>query len=414
MKSDNKRKTERRVVVTGLGVVSSLGIGWQEFWKNLIAGKSGISRVEAFDTSGYDRHFAGEVKNFDPTQFMSKQKAQRIGRASQMAIAASKLALKDARLKLNDKIRKRTAVCIGTTTGEIGLLEKFNDGIMIEGKNLISKITLSVYPASSLSANIATEFNISGKNIVFATACASGNYAVGQAFDLIRSKRCDYALAGGADGFSRIVFTGFARMYSIAPEKCQPFDKNRKGMIPGEGAGIVILESLENAQRRKAKIYSEILGYGLSSDAYHMTNPSTGGIIKAVKKALETAGINESQVDYISAHGTATLENDIAECQAINRVFGKITKTIPISSIKSMLGHTMGAAAALETIACCLAIQNSEVPPTINYREKDPYCDINCVPNKGRKHKVRLALNNSQAFGGNNACVIFSAKSNEK
>jgi len=405
MKSNPSKN--RRVVVTGLGVISSIGIGWKEFWKNLIAGKSGINRISAFDTSEYDRHYAGEVKSFDPTQFMSAKKAARMGRASQMSIAASLLALKDAKLPRASLREKITAVSIGTTTGEIQLLENFDDNRFLQKDRLLNNRTVSVFPSSSLSSSIADAFKLKGWNTVFATACASGNYAIGQVFDLIRSGRADFALAGGVDAFSRIVFTGFSRMFAIAPERCQPFDKNRQGMIPGEGAGILLLETLKNAQKRKAHIYAEVLGYGLSCDASHMTISDVAGITKSIQRALASSQIDISRVDYISAHGTGTLENDEAECKAINKVFGRFTPRIPASSIKSSLGHTMGAAAALEAISCCLAIEHHEIPPTINFEVKDKKCDIDCVPNTARKRTVNVALNNSQAFGGNNACVIL-------
>jgi len=406
MKSRESNKN-RRVVVTGLGVVSSLGIGWEEFWKNLIAGKSGISRVSSFDTSAYDRHYAGEVKNFDPTKFMSAKKAARMGRASQMAIAASKLALKDATIQPTSLREMTTAVSIGTTTGEIQLLENFNDNCFIPQKQLMSNQLVSVFPSSSLSSIIAAEFKLKGWNTVFATACASGNYAIGQAVDLIRSGKVEFAFAGGVDAFSRIIFTGFNRLFAVAPEQCQPFDRNRKGMIPAEGAGILLLETLESAQRRRAHIYAEVLGYGLSCDAAHMTISDSKGITKAIERALISSQINIDEVDYISAHGTGTQENDAAECVAINRVFGNLSQKIPVSSIKSALGHTMGAAAAFGAITCCLTIENHEIPPTINFNEKDEKCNVDCVPNMFRKHMVNVALNNSQAFGGNNACVTF-------
>ena len=402
----SEQNQKQRVVVTGLGCVSSLGIGWQELWQNLIAGKSGISPVEAFDTSGYDRHYGGEVKNFDPTKFMSKNKAAKIGRASQMAIAASKLAIKDAGLVLDDNVRKRTAVCIGTTTGEIGILEKYNDG-RFSKRDFFSK-HFSVYPAHSLSVNIAREFKLRNRNCVFATACSSGNAALAYGVSLIRSGKADLALVGGADGFSRILFTGFSRLGAVAPQKCQPFDRNRQGMIPAEGAAILLLESHEHAIKRNAKIYAEILGSGLSSDAYHMTQPRSQGVAKAINKALKNSGIASNRIDYISAHGTGTVENDKAECEAYKEVFEDALKTIPVSSVKSMLGHTMGASSALESIVCCLAMKYGEIPPTINYQENDPECLINCVPNKSLRKKINIILNNSQAFGGSNVSIILS------
>ena len=403
-----KLSDRQRVVVTGLGVISSLGIGWEEFWKNIMAGKSGISRITAFDTSSYDRHYAGEVKNFDPAQFINRRKIPMLGRASQMAIAASRLAIRDAGMNIADLRQLTCGVCIGTTMGEIRLLEKFADKQIVEKKQQVSENKISVFPSSSLGSNIAVELKLKGHNLVFATACASGNYAIGEAYDLIRSQKADFALAGGTDGFSRIVFTGFGRLFAMAPEKCQPFDKNRKGMMTGEGAGILLLENLENAKKRKAKIYAEILGYGMSCDASSMTAPLVCGIARSMKRALQSSGVKPEEIGYISAHGTGTIENDSAECKAAREVFGKNTDKIPMSSIKSMLGHTMGAASALEAIACCLAIARGEVPPTINIEEQDPECRFDCVPNKGRKYTVRIALNNSQAFGGNNASAIFS------
>lgn len=396
----------RRVVVTGLGVVSSLGLGWQEFWKNLLAGKSGISRIESFDTTPYDRHYGGEVKNFDPTQFMSKRKAEKIGRTSQMAIAAAMLALEDGNLEFRQINRNATSICIGTTAGEIGLLENYGD-YRLNNKIEFDTVLFSVFSAGSISASVARHFKIFNKNMIFSTACASGNYSLAYAFEQIKSSKVDCAIVGGADAFSRIVFTGFERIYAIDTEKCRPFDNGRKGMIPGEGAGMVLLESLESALKRNAPIYAEIIGYGLSCDAYRMTEPKVNGIVKALNKTLTSSAIRPEDVDYISAHGTGTVENDEAECKAINRVFGEKTKDIPVSSIKSMLGHTMGAASAFGAIACCLAIQHNAVPPTINHEKDDPKCAIDCVPNVSREHKVRIALNNSQAFGGNNASVIF-------
>lgn len=403
----SEKAKHRRVVITGLGCVSSLGIGKDEFWKNLIVGKSGISEVTSFDTSQYDRHYGGEVKNFDPAQFMSKAKAKRIGRASQMAIAASKLAIKDAQLTLNDEARKRTAVCIGTTMGEIGLLERLNDGrLAVEQVNFSENMAPS-FPAHLLSLNVVREFKLQNKNCVFGNACSSGNYAVGYAYNLIRKGHSDFALAGGADCFSRILFTGFSRLGAIAPDVCRPFDKNRQGMIPGEGAAILVLESLDGALKRNAKIYAEILGCGFSSDAYHMTQPKPESVCKAIIKGLNASKIKPEDVDYISAHGTGTQENDKAECEAFGKVFGSWLPQIPVSSIKSMLGHTMGAAAAFESIACCLAIQHGEIPPTINHLEDDPGCPINCVPNKSIKKEIETVLNSSQAFGGSNAALFL-------
>ena len=396
----------RRVVVTGLGVVSSLGIGWQEFWKNLIAGKSGISRISSFDTSGYNRHYAGEIKNFDPSIFLSKQKIASTGRASQLAIAAAKLAVRDADFDFDILKVSKMAVCIGTTVGELRHLELFHD--YIKSKSKVDKSEMiNAFPSNSLSASIAREFGLRGWNSVMATACSAGNYAIGYTYEMIKHGKINFGLAGGSDSFSRVVFTGFSRLYSIAEERCQPFDKNRQGMIPAEGAGVLFLESLDSAIKRSAPIYAEIIGYGLSCDGQHMTIPTCDAVIMSIKGSLESAGVQSNAIDYISAHGTGTSENDKVECAALENIFGSRLKKIPVSGIKSMLGHTMGAASAIEAIGCCLSIKTAKIPPTINFETFDPDCNIDCVPNKFASKKVCVALNNAQAFGGNNSCLVI-------
>ncbi len=400
-------KNDRRVVVTGLGVISSIGIGWPNFWRNLIAGTSGISRITSFDTFDYDRHFGGEVKNFKPEEFIDRRKIKRMGRTSQLAVAASKLALEDAKIRIKGLAKQRAGVCVGTTMGESQLMEQMDKVWTSKGDKYIEKLHIFLYPSSIIPTEIAQEFKLSANNLLFSNACAAGNYSIGYGFDLIKNGRADLMLAGGVDAFSRINFVGFGRLYAIALEICQPFDKNRKGMLVSEGAGMLVLESLEAALKRKAPIYAEVLGYGLSCDAYQMTTASVEGVANCLKKALKEANIKPEQVDYISAHGTGTPTNDKVECSAIKRVFPKRYKQIPISSIKSMLGHTMGAAAAIEALACCLTLKEGIIPPTINYETPDPECDIDCVPNKARKVRINIALNNSQAFGGNNACVVL-------
>ncbi|MFC1594298.1 beta-ketoacyl-[acyl-carrier-protein] synthase family protein [Candidatus Omnitrophota bacterium] len=400
-------RDNRRVVVTGLGVVSSIGIGWQEFWKNCIAGKSGISKIESFDTSKYDRHFGGEVKDFQPEKYIDRRKLKMMGRASQLAIGASKLAIEDSKLDLKRIDRKRMGICIGTTMGECQVIEEIDSIWTKKDAGSIGANLVPQYQTSALSANVGTELGLKDVAYVFSNACAAGNYSIGYGYDLIRSGKADYMLAGGSDALSRISFTGFSRLYSMAPEKCQPFDKNRQGMLLGEGAGIVVLESLQGAQERKASIYAEILGYGLSCDAYHMTAPSTAGIMRSMRKALSSSDISSNDVDYISTHGTGTVQNDKSECSAIKKIFGGNGSKFSVSSIKSMLGHAMGAASAIEAIACCLAIKDGVVPPTINHETPDPECDIDCVPNKAKKQTVEVALNNSYAFGGNNASLAL-------
>jgi 3-oxoacyl-[acyl-carrier-protein] synthase II len=396
----------KRVVITGLGLVSSIGIGKDDFWNNLLKGISGIGKVSSFDTSAFFTHYGGEVNEFNPLDFIPKEQITLLSRATQMALAAAKLSATDANLSLNSVANDRSGICCGTTTGSIQVIEIINDKLI--DNRPVNNALICQLPTQSTPGIIAKELGLTGPNAMFSSACAAGNYAIGYGFDLIRLNRADLVFAGAADAFSRISFTGFNQFSAIAPEKCQPFDMNRKGMMVGEGAGILVLESLENALMRKAPIYAEILGYGLSCDAYHMTAASIEGIAECMKKAMLEANITVDSVDYISAHGTGTRANDRIECAATKEIFGPRQNTIPMSSIKSMLGHAMGAASALEAIACSLSVKNDVIPPTINFETLDPECNIDCVPNNARKHTVNIALNNSYAFGGNNACLVLS------
>jgi 3-oxoacyl-[acyl-carrier-protein] synthase II len=395
-------------VVTGLGVVSSLGLGWKTFWESLKQGRSGISKISSFDTNEFSTHYGGEVKEFNPEDLEQPRSLKQMGRASHMAIAAAKMALEDSGYTPKDILPEGIGLCIGTTSGEsietetlIG--EWIQNRLQQEEK---SRFTQSI--CNVISSNVAKELCLEGLNFIIPTACAAGNYAIGFSYDNIVLGHSDMMLAGGVDVFSWIVFIGFNRLSAIAPQVCQPFDKNRKGIIAAEGAAIIVLESLESAMKRDAHIYAEIKGYGTSCDAYHMTIPTLEGMSKVMEDALKWSQINKDEVDYINAHGTGTRANDKSECAAIKKVFGDSYKDIPVSSIKSMLGHTMGAASALEAVACALAVNQNIIPPTINYQTPDPECDIDCVPHEARTHTVNIALNNSFAFGGNNASVVFS------
>ncbi len=396
-----------RVVITGIGVVSSIGIGREAFWKALCAGTSGISEISGFDTAEFTTHLGGEIKNFDPALFLSSQKIKSMGRASQLAIAAASLAISDSKIKLNQEICSNMGVALGTTMGESQTFQKINEAWIKNKDAVIDPMHIQILPTDSLPRNVAQEFGLCGPSYVIPTACAAGNYAIGYAFDRIRSGEAGIMLAGGTDAFSRIAFIGFNRLLAVAPEKVQPFDKFRKGMMVGEGAGIVVVEPLESALNRGAAIYAEILGYGLSCDAHHMTAPYSEGIAEAIAKALKESGIKAQDVDYYNAHGTGTPANDKEECLAIKKVFADNYKLLAVSSIKSMLGHTMGAASAIEAIACSLAVKDDVIPPTINFQTPDPDCDIDCVPNACRQQKVSIALNNASAFGGNNACLVL-------
>lgn len=394
----------KRVVITGLGVVSSIGIGWEQFWDNLLKGTSGISAVSSFDTSKHFTHNGGEVRNFRPKEFITEERLESLNRSSQMALASTKLAFADSGIELDYLNNKTVGVSLGTTLGDAQTIEDIN--LLLIGNKSIGRNNISKILTHTAPCNIAKEYRINGPVLIFTTACAAGNYAISYGYDLIRLNRADLVIAGASDPFSRIEYTGFNQLSAVAPEKCQPFDKNRKGMMVAEGAGILILESLESALQRNAHIYAEILGYGLSCDAQHMTQPSVDGVARCMINGMKEAGIMAEDVDYICAHGTGTQANDRTECAAIKQVFKDRYKQIPVSSIKSMLGHTMGAASAIEGVTCALVVKNDIIPPTINFETPDPECDIDCVPNKARKHTVNIALNNSYAFGGNNASVV--------
>lgn len=397
---------KRRVVVTGLGVISSVGTGRADFWQSIIHGTSGISSVTSFDTRGFRCHTAGEIKNFNPQDIIPKRKVRFLGRTSQMSIAAASLAFDDTLLPLNKIQKARTGVFVGTTMGEKPLEESLDTWIT-NGIDSLSKSKIVQSTAYNIPANIAIHFKLQGPNYLIPTACAAGNYAIGYGVDLIRKGDLDFAIAGGADSFSKLAFTGFQRVYAMAAEKCQPFDKNRKGMLVGEGAAMLFLESLESALRRNATIYAEIPGYGISCDAHHMTASQVDGIAMSMENALKDAQIRKEEIDYICAHGTGTAGNDKNECAAIRKVFRDQYKRIPVSSIKSMLGHPMGAASAIEALACCLVVKNNLIPPTINFETPDPQCDIDCVPNRAKQKNVETALNNGFAFGGNNSCLVI-------
>jgi 3-oxoacyl-[acyl-carrier-protein] synthase II len=396
-----------RIVVTGIGVVTSIGIGVDAFWAAVLAGKSGISAVESFDTTRYAVHLGGEVKGFDAAKYVRRLQPQSMARASHLAIAAARLALEDAGKPTADLDPHAVGVSMGTTSGEPAMIERFDDMEMAGSRESIGPEFVGQYPFHVIAAHVASELEFRGPNVVIPTACAAGNYALAHALDMLRAGEADVMLAGGADSFSRITYTGFARLGAIAPQQCQPFDVNRKGMIPGEGAAVLVLERVDHAKARAARIYAELAGYGLTCDAHHMTAPQGDGATRAMKLAMADAGVQPSDVNYISAHGTGTAVNDRIETMAVKQAFGDAAPGVPVSSIKSMLGHTMGAASAIEAAACALAVRDDAIPPTMNYENRDPECDLDYVPNMSRRQPTEVAMNNAYAFGGNNASVIF-------
>jgi len=393
------------VYVTGLGVVSPIGSGIGLFWENLLAGRHAFHRVSSFDTDQYPHHIGSEIRNYVLSDCISKAEKKIFGRATSFAIDAAYQAIADANFgDMHDLLRHRFGVVVGTTFGEAQIIES-----AVRNQHQQKRIPRNIkqYSPNSLSVNLAKKFKLRGPNFVVPTACAAGNYAVGYGAYLISIGAADLMLVGGADPFSHVSFSGFSRLGVMATSVCQPFDKNRKGMIVGEGAGMLILERGDIARQRNAKKYAKIMACGYSCDATHMTIPDSDGVKAMMVNALNEAGVTINDVDYICAHGTGTHMNDKTESGAIRQLFYDNSLPVPVSSIKSVLGHTMGAASAIEAIACCLAIKDQVIPPTINFEAKDPNCDIDCVPNIPRKKKLRMVLNNALAFGGNNASLLI-------
>jgi len=399
----------RRVVITGIGTVTCLGVGCAALWRGLLAGRSGISTVTSFDTSRYQVHKGAEITDFDPAPFVKRMSPRALGRTTALAIAAARLALEDATLDPAMEEPSRCAVFTGTTSGESLLVERFDDCYIAQDFGRVTAEFINNYPSHVLAARVSQEFAFTGPCFTIPTACAAGNYAIAYGFDALREGRVDLVLAGGADAFSRITYTGFARLGAIAPERCQPFDRCRKGMVPGEGAAMLTLEPLDRAAARGAHVYAEVVGYGLSCDAHHMTagHPDAEGAIRATRQALAVSGLAPESVSYISAHGTGTAVSDRLETLAVKRVFGDAAYDIPMSSIKSMIGHAMGAASAIEAAACAMAIESDCVPPTINLEDPDPECDLDYVPGEPRSYRVDVAVNNAYAFGGMNTSLVL-------
>ncbi|HUG70839.1 MAG TPA: beta-ketoacyl-[acyl-carrier-protein] synthase family protein [Pirellulaceae bacterium] len=399
----------RRVVVTGIGVLTPIGIGRERFWDQILECASGIGEVNSFDTANYKVHRGGELRGFHAGEHVLQQNPNDMGRTSQMAVAAARLALQDADLNAAAQESDRTGVCMGTTSGEGPVVECFDDCLVAGRPENIDSRFVNTYPCHTIAAHIAREFGFGGVNMVIPAACAAGNYAIAHAYDMLRTERADVMLAGGADAFSRITYTGFARLGAISPDLCRPFDRNRRGMIPGEGASVLVLEPLDAAIKRRAPIYAEVAGYGLSCDAHHMTaaHPEGEGAARAMTQALRSSRLNYDDVSYISAHGTGTKLSDRIETKAVKRVFNGAAYKIPMSSIKSMIGHTMGAASAIEAAVCALAIDQDRVPPTANWETRDPECDLDYVTTGAREQVITVAMSNAYAFGGNNASLVL-------
>jgi len=410
-----KKTMDRRVVITGLGVIAPNGIGKDAFWKAIIQGKSGVDRIKSFDTSGYDTKIAAEIPDFDSLNYMEKSVAKRVDRFAQFGIASAKMAIEDAELDLRKEDRDRIGVCIGSGLGGVLFHEEQIELMHRKGPKSAHPLGVPRVAPNAVPGHISIELGLKGPNMAISTACSSGSHAIGQAFHMIRLGKADVVVAGGAEApITPFTFGAFNALQVLSKrnespkEASRPFDKERDGFVMGEGAGILILETVEHAEKRGAEIYGEIIGYGMTSGAYHMVMPAPEGkdAAKAMSLALEDACTSPNDVDYIHAHGTSTRVNDKIETQAIKKVFGDYAYKVPISSTKSMIGHLIGAAGAVELIVCALVIENGIIPPTINYKVPDPECDLDYVPNTGRRSKIDIALSNSFGFGSNNAVVV--------
>lgn len=404
-----------RVVVTGMGCVTPLGNSLDVFWNHIKSGQCGIDFISHFDTTEFEVKLAGEVKDFDPSLYMDRKEARRMDLYSQYAVAAAKMAVDFSELNLETISKERFGVIVGSGIGGIGTIEKEHEKLLNKGPRRVSPLLIPMIIINMAAGNIAIQFGAKGICSTVVTACATGSHAVGEAYDIIRRGRADIMIAGGAEaGITPISVAGFSSLKALTTTTDKnrasiPFDAERSGFVMSEGAGILILESLDHALKRGAKIYGEIVGYGASCDAYHITSPSTDGdgAARAMKEAVKEGGIHPEEVSYINAHGTSTSLNDKFETTAVKLAFGEAAKRIPISSTKSMTGHLLGAAGAIEAIICIKAIEEGLIPPTINYRNPDPDCDLDYVPNIARKQELRYVLSNSLGFGGHNASLLF-------
>ncbi len=405
---------KKRVVITGLGLLTPVGNSKEETWKALIGGRSGIEKIKDFDAQDYSSQIAGEIKNFDPSSFLDKKSIRHMDRFVQYAIVATKEALKDAHLEGIDG--RRVGVIVGAGIGGLRVIEQQHSILLEKGPRKVSPFLIPMLIPDMASGQIAIQFGFRGPNYCTVSACASGAHAIADGYRILQNGEAEVMVTGGTEScITPLGLAGFCSAHSLStkndePEKAsRPFDKLRDGFVMAEGASVLILETLENAKKRNSRIYAEIVGLGLSADAYHMTAPPPdgNGAALAIKEALKDSKIKPEEIDYISAHGTSTPLNDKSETQAIKTVFGDYAYRIPISSIKSMVGHMLGAAGAVEVAISALVIENSLIPPTINYEVADPECDLDYVPNQSRKKGVRVAMSNSFGFGGHNSVIII-------
>jgi 3-oxoacyl-[acyl-carrier-protein] synthase II len=396
----------RRVVITGMGAISSIGVGLVDFTAGLRAGRNGAKPVTAFDTTGFPSAIACEVGDFQPQEWIRNVPLDRLGRASRFATAAARMAVHDAGLDAARLRAMRGLVTVGTTDGESQDTDGLVASILADGPEALDPVVTGRVSAQSLALGITRELGLTDVDTyVIGTACSSGNFAIGDGLDAIRHGEVDFALCGGADALCRRTFAAFHRLGLVAPDLCRPFDTDRKGILTSEGAGVLLLESLDSALERETPIYAEVLGYGLNCDARHPVSPTRSSVAHCMRLALRDSGVEPHEVDLVSAHGTGTKLNDITESGAVRDVFGDSPpRTV---ALKSMLGHSMGASSALAAVACSLAIANGFIPPTVNHRDTDPECPIDCVPNHSVDADLRVVQNNGFAFGGDNAVLLL-------
>lgn len=406
----------KRVVITGLGCVTPLGTGREEFWSNIKAGVSGIDKITNFDASTYQTQIAGEVKNFHPEEYISKKELKRLDKFAQFAVVSAKLAVEDANIDLDKVDRERFGVIIGSGIGGVEAIETQHKILLEKGNKRVSSLFVPMMIGNMAAGQVSIFLGAKGPNTNVCTACASGTHSIGDAFKVIQRGDADIMVAGGSEAaVTGLAFAGFCNMKAMSTRNddpktaSRPFDKDRDGFVMGEGAGIVILEDLEHALARGAKIYAEVVGYGLTADAYHMTTPAENGegAARSMNMALKDGNVPLEEVDYINAHGTSTYYNDLYETMAIKTVFGEKAYDLCVSSTKSMTGHLLGASGAIEAVVCAMSIEDSFVPPTINIQEVGEDLDLDYVPNQGKEKNIRYALSNSLGFGGHNATIVL-------
>lgn len=406
---------KHRVVITGMGVVTSLGQDLDTFWNNLMAGKSGVSAIESFDVSEYPTRIAASVKDFNAEDYVERKEARKMDRFVQFAAAAATSAIKDSGLVIGEQVDpERVGVIIGSGIGGLGTWEDQHNILLQKGPKRVSPFFIPMMIANMASGHVSILFGAKGPNSTAVTACATGTHSIGDSYKLIQRGDADVMICGGAEATIRPTgLAGFCSMRAMStrndePERAsRPFDTGRDGFVMGEGSGVLVLESLEHAQKRGAKIYAEVIGYGLSADAHHMTDPDPNGARRCMEMAIREADINVSEVDYINAHGTSTPAGDRSETIAIKGALGEHARKVAVSSTKSMTGHLLGAAGGVEAVICGLTIKNSKIAPTINLENQDPECDLDYVPNVARAADVNVAMSNSFGFGGHNATIVL-------